>query len=165
MSLLMFDIFANCSIRVNFACFMNLWPFILKWFHAGMALRLLKSFLLLFTLQLNGVFGFPTYWILHNMHSIEKITYWLLQVSLRNKLNVLFVCWLINVYIYRESTWSKFQLDNTENQRFCDVFRGYQKRLVAWNGLIRKSLKVCLSVEFGLKVLIYVSKNFYILLI
>ena len=50
----------NCCIRMDFACFMKLWPFILKSFHVGMAFRLLKSFLWLFNLQLNGLFGFPT---------------------------------------------------------------------------------------------------------
>ena len=95
-SLLTFDISVNCSIKVNFACFMKLWPCILKWLHAGIALWL---FLWLFSLKLKRVPDFPTYWILHNMHSIKQITYWLFQVSLWNVLNVLFVCWLMLMYL------------------------------------------------------------------
>ena len=53
-SLLTFDISANCSIRVDFTCFMKkLWPCIFNWWHAGIV-YLLK-----------GGLDFPTYWILH----------------------------------------------------------------------------------------------------
>ena len=55
-SLLTFDISINCSIRVNFACFMKLWSCILKWLHAGIAFGLLTSFLWLFSLKLKGVY-------------------------------------------------------------------------------------------------------------
>ena len=44
-----------------------------------------------------------------------------------------------------------YPLKTSENLWFSDVFRGYRKRPVAWNGLIRKSIKVCLSVEFCIK--------------
>ena len=37
-----------------------------------------------------------------------------------------------------------YPLETLENQRFSDVFRGYQKRSVAWNGLIeRVFLRFC----------------------
>ena len=99
-SLLTFDISVNCSIWVNFACFMKLWLCILKWLDARIVFGLLTPFLWLFSLKLKWVADFPTYWILRNMHSFKKITYWLLQVSLWNILNVLFVCWLVNVCLF-----------------------------------------------------------------
>ena len=69
--LLTFDISINCSIRVNFACFMKLWPRILKRLHTGIAFELLTSFLSLFNLKLKGVSDFATYLILHDMHSVK----------------------------------------------------------------------------------------------
>ena len=69
-SLLTFDTFVNCFIRVNVACFMKLWPWFLKWLYARIAFGLLTSFLLLFSLKLNGVSDFPMYWILLNMQKI-----------------------------------------------------------------------------------------------
>ena len=53
-SLLTYDISVNCSIRINFACFVKLWPCILKWLHAGIAFQLLTSFLWLFSPKLKG---------------------------------------------------------------------------------------------------------------
>ena len=98
-SLLTFDISVNCPMRVNFACFMKLWPCILKWLHAEIAFGLLTSFLWLFSFKLKGISDYPTYWILHNMHSIKYMTYWLLRVSLWNILNVLFgFVYLLFVY-------------------------------------------------------------------
>ena len=98
-SLLTFYISVNYSMRVNFTCFMKSWPCILNWQPAGIAFRLLKSFLLLFSLKLKGVLDFTTYWILHNIPSIKYITYWLLQVCSLSILNILFDCWLINVCV------------------------------------------------------------------
>ena len=98
-SILTFYISVNCSDRVKFACFMNLSPCILRWLHAVITFGLLTSFLWIFSLKLKEVSDFPTYWILHNMHSIKQITYWLLHVSLWSILKVLFVCWLVNVCI------------------------------------------------------------------
>ena len=69
--LLTFDISIHCSIRVNFACFMKLWPRILKRLRTGIAFELLTSFLWLFNLKLKGVSDFATYLILHDMHSIK----------------------------------------------------------------------------------------------
>ena len=53
-----------------------------------------------------------------------------------------------------------YLLKTSENQRSSDVFRGYWKRPVMWNELIRKSVKVCLSVEFCMRKLSY--KNVWI---
>ena len=68
-SLLTFDTSVNCFIRVNVACFMKLWPWFLKWLYARIAFGLLTSFLLLFSLKLNGVSDFLMYWILLNMQN------------------------------------------------------------------------------------------------
>ena len=68
-----------------------------------MELGFLVSFLWLFNLRLNAVSAFPTYCILHNMHSIRPIRYSLLQLRLKKMLNVRFVCWLMNVFVV--STW------------------------------------------------------------
>ena len=91
MFLLTFDISVNSSIKVNFACFMAMFfrKFAL-WNRFG------------FT-SLKRVLDFPTYWILHYMHSIKWITYWLLQVNLWNALNIHFVCWPINVFVFNTS--------------------------------------------------------------
>ena len=35
-----------------------------------------------------------------------------------------------------------YLLKTSENQRFCDVFRGYRKRSVAWNGLTVTTTKL-----------------------
>ena len=63
-ALLTFDISINCSMRVNFACVMKLWPRILTWLQAGIAFELLTSFLWLFSLNFKWVSYFPPYWIL-----------------------------------------------------------------------------------------------------
>ena len=68
-SLLTFDTSVNCFIRVNVACFMKLWPWFLKWLYARIAFGLLTSFLLLFSLKLNGVSDFLKYRILLNMQN------------------------------------------------------------------------------------------------
>ena len=69
--LLMFNISVNFSTRVNFGCFMKLWPSILKWLHAGITFGLLSSFLSLISLKWNEFLDFPTYWIFNSMHSIK----------------------------------------------------------------------------------------------
>ena len=35
-----------------------------------------------------------------------------------------------------------YLLKTSENQRFCDIFRGYRKRSVAWNGLTVTTTKL-----------------------
>ena len=72
-------------------------------FAGSNGIRCLDVFLWLFNLRLNAVSAFPTYCILYNMHSLRKITYSLLVLSLKKMLNVRFACWLMNVFVV--STW------------------------------------------------------------
>ena len=39
---------------------------------------------------------------------------------------------------FRATCFFKYPLKTSENQGFSDVFRGYQKRSGAWNGLIKE---------------------------
>ena len=63
----------------NFTCFVEI-MFLKRWLQARIELASFESFLWLFNLMLNVEYAFPTYWILHNMHSIRQITYSLLQL-------------------------------------------------------------------------------------
>ena len=49
-----------------------------------------------------------------------------------------------------ESDLFLYPLKTSENQRFSDVFRGYKKRSVAWNGLIK-------ILEFNMIKSVYIS--------
>ena len=62
-----------CSIRVNVAYLLKLWPGCLKSMDAGIAFGLLPlvSFLWLFNRMSKGVSAFPTYYVLQRMHSIR----------------------------------------------------------------------------------------------
>ena len=62
--------FTSLSMMMNLACLLKLCPFSWKCFQARMELGFLVSFLWLFNLRLNAISAFPTYSILHNMHSI-----------------------------------------------------------------------------------------------
>ena len=50
---------------------------------------------------------------------------------------------VINPFYATDLFW--YPLKTSENQRFSDVFRGYQKRPVAWNGLKKAQIKSKLS--------------------
>ena len=63
----------------NFTCFVEI-MFLKRWLQARIELASFESFLWLFNLMLNVEYAFPTYWILHNVHSIRQITYSLLQL-------------------------------------------------------------------------------------
>ena len=63
--------FTSLSMMMNLACLLKLCPFSWKCFQARMELGFLVSFLWLFNLRLNAISAFPTYSILHNMHSIR----------------------------------------------------------------------------------------------
>ena len=52
---------------------------------------------------------------------------------------------LINPFHATDLFW--YPLKTSENQRFSDVFRGYQKRSVAWNGLKMVSTKSALNYD------------------
>ena len=41
-----------------------------------------------------------------------------------------------------------YPLKTSENQRFSDVFRGYRKKPVAWNGLKKRFWHSCFPVNF-----------------
>ena len=78
--------FTSLSMMMNLACLLKLCPFSWKCLQARMELGFLVSFLWLFNLRLNAVSAFPTYCILHNMHSIRPIRYSLLQLRLKKML-------------------------------------------------------------------------------
>ena len=84
-SLLTFDISINSSIGVSFACFMKSWPCNLKWWHAGVVLGLLTSFLWLFSLKEKCA--------VDSFHYTDDIL--TCAGNLWNILKVIFVCWLI----------------------------------------------------------------------
>ena len=48
----------------------------------------------------------------------------------------LFSQWVVNPF-YATDLF-RYPLKTSKNQRFCDVFRGYRKRSVAWNELHMK---------------------------
>ena len=46
---------------------------------------------------------------------------------------------------FRDTDLFWYALTTSENHRFSDVFRGYQKRTVAWNGLITQKNSQCMQ--------------------
>ena len=84
---------------MNLACLLKLCPCSLKCLQARMELGFFVSFLWLFNPRLNVVSAFLAYCILYNMHSSREKTHSLLQLTLREILNVCFVCWLVSVFV------------------------------------------------------------------
>ena len=82
---------------VNFTCLLKLWLSYRKCLQAINPSNFLTSFQWLFSLILKLVSAFPTYCLLHKMHSIKYITYLLLQLTLWNILHIFLVCWLLKV--------------------------------------------------------------------
>ena len=93
-SLDIFSISCNCSIKMNLARRLKLCPVWMKCLSSGMALGSLTSFLWLFNRILKAVSAFPTSWILQSSHSSKYMMKLLLQVVFWNILNVLLV-WLL----------------------------------------------------------------------
>ena len=94
----------HLSIIMNFACLLKLWFYSLICLHPNMVLEwgIFTSFLWLFSLILKAVSGFPTYYFLHNVHSINCMTYALKQFYMIWKLMLLWpgcsteVCYFLN---------------------------------------------------------------------
>ena len=75
-------------------------------------------------------------------HALQNCCFWLL-----------FICGCSSALSHFISLVSFIPLITSENQRFSDVFRGYRKRPVAWNGLIF----MCLSAAHRLFKLIFAT--------
>ena len=78
-----------------------------------------------------GIFYVPTKWMILNRIKLFDIS--ILLCPWNNELG-----WTINPY--NVTCLILYLLKVSENLRFSDVFRGYKKRPVAWNELIKKSV-------------------------
>ena len=96
---LAFFVLVSLSIIKNFACLVKLWFHSHKCLHANLVLEweIFTSFQWLFSLILKAVSGFPTYCFLHNVHSINYMTYALEQLIWWKILYDFWICWLVKV--------------------------------------------------------------------
>ena len=96
---LAFFVLVSLSIIMNFACLVKLWFYSHKCLHANLVLEweIFTLFQWLFSLILKAVSGFPTYCFLHNVHSINYMTYALEQIVWWKILYDSWICWLLKV--------------------------------------------------------------------
>ena len=81
------NVCGNCGFLVKNVCKPLLHP-------------LFHIFWWLFSLVLRFVSAFPTYCLLHELHSIKYITKLLAEFTLWNILYISFVCWLLKVVVF-----------------------------------------------------------------
>ena len=99
--------YSSMSMMINFTSFVEIISLKL-WLQARIELASFESFLWLFNLRLNAISAFPTYWMLHNMHSVRWILYSFLQLRLNKPLNVGFVYWLLYRFVF--ITWLQYRI-------------------------------------------------------
>ena len=66
------EVFTSLSMIINLAWLLKFWPCCWKYLPASIAFGSLVSFLWLFNLMLNAVSTFPSYCLLHSVHSIKR---------------------------------------------------------------------------------------------
>ena len=89
----------NCSINVNFACLLKLWPGNQKCCLAWSKFCLFTCFWWLFSLKLKVVSDLPVYCLFHSTHSIRYTRHLLLELSLLYILKVLCVTVRLKVFV------------------------------------------------------------------
>ena len=87
----------TCSIDVNFACLLKLWPGNRNCWSAWSEFWLFTPFRWLFSFKLKVVSDLPAFCLLHNTHFVRYIRYLLLQLGLLYILKVLCVTVLVLV--------------------------------------------------------------------
>ena len=99
-------IFRSCSIIINLPCLLNICPLLLKRLNASMTFGFFMSLLELFSLILNDISVFITYWILCMKHSVKQMTLLLRQVT-RWKIGKIFLVWVLSSVIFWELVANK----------------------------------------------------------
>ena len=94
------EVFVNLTRIVHFECLLKLWLSCWKCLQAIIASTFFTFFRWLFSLILKLVSTFPTYCLLHKIHSIKYMTQLLAQLTFWNILYIFLVCSLLKVVVF-----------------------------------------------------------------